>query len=227
MIPTTKNEKQKEKTTNSIIEGTNKLFLKNGWKDIGEIKRIDKSSHQIIIGKKYNRLTAIELHCLNERGLKLYRFKCDCGVEKIMPGFYVNLGRIKSCGCLRKEASSRIGKLARHNPGEAVKHILYNDYKRTAKKRKLSFELSLEVFLHLIEMPCRYCGNPPSNKKTSKRHFGSALYSGLDRVDNTKGYIEGNVVSCCKICNLAKRDTTLESFKAWIENVYKTTILSH
>jgi len=28
--------------------------------------------------------------------------------------------------------------------------------------------------------------------------------SGIDRLDNTKGYIIGNIVSCCTICNIIR-----------------------
>ncbi len=36
--------------------------------------------------------------------------------------------------------------------------------------------------------------------------------NGVDRVDSSRGYVKDNVVSCCKHCNLAKRDRTAEDF---------------
>ena len=30
--------------------------------------------------------------------------------------------------------------------------------------------------------------------------------AGMDRLDNSKGYVEGNVVSCCYDCNTARFD---------------------
>ena len=36
--------------------------------------------------------------------------------------------------------------------------------------------------------------------------------NGIDRVDNKKCYVSGNVVSCCKFCNYAKNMNILEEF---------------
>lgn len=35
---------------------------------------------------------------------------------------------------------------------------------------------------------------------------------GLDRVDNFKGYYLDNIVACCRLCNLMKRDLPCEVF---------------
>jgi len=43
--------------------------------------------------------------------------------------------------------------------------------------------------------------------------------NGIDRQDNAKGYIPGNCVSCCRICNYAKHALTLEEFKSWIQRL--------
>jgi hypothetical protein len=47
---------------------------------------------------------------------------------------------------------------------------------------------------------CEYCGREaiPTN--------------GIDRVDNLIGYVDGNVVSCCKTCNYMKGTLCRESF---------------
>lgn len=48
--------------------------------------------------------------------------------------------------------------------------------------------------------------------------------NGIDRVNNDLGYINNNVVSCCKTCNLAKSSLTLIEFKNWINNLIKHTL---
>ncbi len=35
------------------------------------------------------------------------------------------------------------------------------------------------------------------------------------RVDNSRGYVEDNVVTCCKICNVAKAKQPRADFEAW------------
>jgi hypothetical protein len=44
---------------------------------------------------------------------------------------------------------------------------------------------------------------------------GRFIASGIDRVDNSKGYIPGNCVACCGTCNLAKRELTVDEFLTW------------
>jgi hypothetical protein len=45
-------------------------------------------------------------------------------------------------------------------------------------------------------------------------------YSGIDRLDNNIGYVSGNCVPCCSVCNYAKRDMTVDQFKNWIKRIY-------
>lgn len=71
----------------------------------------------------------------------------------------------------------------------------YSNAKSLAKKRNISFDLSLEEYIKLIEENCFYCNG----------YFGKVeTQCGLDRKDNSKGYSVDNCVSCCTICNRAK-----------------------
>lgn len=67
--------------------------------------------------------------------------------------------------------------------------------KGCAKKRGLSWELSKDQLVELRSKPCTYCGG--DLPKTG---------SGLDRLDNAKGYTLDNVVSCCTSCNRTRGD---------------------
>lgn len=55
-----------------------------------------------IIGKKFNRLTAIE-RIYDDSGCVKYLFRCDCGKEKVIKKYSVVNGLTKSCGCLSNE----------------------------------------------------------------------------------------------------------------------------
>lgn len=65
-----------------------------------------------------------------------------------------------------------------------------------AKYKKLEWNISFEDYNKLIAQPCYYCEYP-----TEIETIG-----GLDRLDNSKGYLLENVVSCCLLCNNARRD---------------------
>lgn len=77
-------------------------------------------------------------------------------------------------------------------------------YKSSAKKRGKEWLLTDEQARKLFLMSCEYCGAEPKP------------CNGIDRVDNTLGYISNNVVACCSFCNMAKRDHTLDEWNEWI-----------
>lgn len=63
--------------------------------------------------------------------------------------------------------------------------------KCNARKRNKEWDIDLENYTFLISQPCKYCGGNLSEETGSS----------LDRKDNEKGYIMGNVNPCCKACN--------------------------
>jgi hypothetical protein len=71
-------------------------------------------------GQKYHRLTLVETVGYNIRGVMLWRAKCDCGGEMIASGSRMKCGKVKSCGCFRREDSS-IRHKARHAANAAMR----------------------------------------------------------------------------------------------------------
>ena len=55
-----------------------------------------------LTGKKFNRLTVIRRAYDKDKHAS-WLCKCDCGNETVVLGKYLKNGRIKSCGCFRKE----------------------------------------------------------------------------------------------------------------------------
>lgn len=100
---------------------------------------------------------------------------------------------------------------------------LLSQLKRRYLKKGLTSNLSAKEVLDLVKLNCHYCNSEPSNQKIYKqRHFQyTFIYNGLDRIDSKKGYIRGNVVTCCKKCNLAKSDMTYQDFINHIIKIYK------
>jgi hypothetical protein len=96
---------------------------------------------------------------------------------------------------------------------------LFGRYKSQAKSRGYSFELEKEEFKTLTVSNCHYCGQTP--KSVAKSFSSSYVYNGVDRKNNTQGYHTYNVVSCCDVCNRAKRDLSYEDFTSWIGNLIK------
>ncbi len=82
---------------------------------------------------------------------------------------------------------------------------------RNAKKRELVWEIELQDFEWLCTLNCYYCTGV----------FGRTTHhAGLDRIDNSKGYIFSNVVACCRVCNAVKSNVfSLEETVAMINRV--------
>ena len=146
--------------------------------------------------------------------------RCDCGNLTDVTVYSLNSGTTKSCGCqlLRKQKT---------NVKESVFKKVATDYKHKAKKRGIEWNLSQDQVFKLIDRNCHYCGIEPSNTSTIHKQSKKAKYSGIDRINNNIGYVEGNVVPCCAQCNYAKMGMSDIEFKNWIEAVYRHMFNSH
>lgn len=107
---------------------------------------------------------------------------------------------------------------------------LIKKYITNAKKRNLEWSLSEDEALELFSSDCYYCGVYPSqefnyynSEKYTKETYlkNTTFYNGIDRIDNNKGYFLMNCVPCCKKCNYAKRDMSIEEFEEWIDQLIK------
>ena len=64
-----------------------------------------------LTGKKFNRLTVLELGERNSSGQIQWKCKCECGNIVYATSYYLKSGHTKSCGCLNREnASNRFKK---------------------------------------------------------------------------------------------------------------------
>ena len=150
--------------------------------------------------------------------------ECRCTCGKIIKTNYYNAasGNTRSCGCLRADFLQHQAKVLgcfrlQLSPGEAAFNSLFSGYRRDAAKRRLVFNISKDIFRSLVQRPCSYCDQKPANMAKT-RHLGSGafIYSGLDRVDSTKGYTLANIIPSCATCNKAKLRMTLPDFKTWV-----------
>ena len=84
--------------------------------------------------------------------------------------------------------------------------------------------IGLQTFKELVVQPCVYCGFEASNEVRDRRSRLVLRINGVDRIDNTKGYVEGNVAPSCRYCNAAKNDRKLKYFLHWIAEVYHKSV---
>jgi hypothetical protein len=162
-----------------------------------------------LTGKRFGNLTALSLdgHAGSHRAWKC---RCDCGTTKKIDIGNLVAGRTQSCGCQQgKELAT----------GVAQMNSMFATYRRSAVARGFEFKLSREQFENLVKKSCVYCGEEPKFRQKKELSSG-VLANGIDRLDSLSGYLLENCVPCCRVCNRAKSDMTLEEFKAWVARVH-------
>lgn len=90
----------------------------------------------------------------------------------------------------------------------------YRSWKKGAEKRGIEWSLDID-YLKSLPLKCFYT-NELLTFEVKKINTIS-----LDRVDNSKGYVVGNVVFCCWYINEMKSDYTLREFLQYCEIVFK------
>jgi len=164
------------------------------------------------VGNVYGKLTVESLDRVvgSER---FWRCRCACGTTVSKRGSDLRGGRTLACSlfCFKSDSFP-----------ETCMNQLISITKRSAKLRRLEYSLSCEEHALIAKSNCYYCGAPPANElKTIRTKKVKLKYSGIDRVDPTKGYVSGNVRPCCVDCNKAKLDRTEEEFFLWVSRIHQ------
>lgn len=172
-----------------------------------------------VLGKTFNYLTPKEEVQYDRR---YWKCDCYCGKEVTIRETYILNGHTKSCGC--EGSRAKIQHLNCKPAGESARNSIYGNAKNHAKKRKIKFILTKEEYFEIAENNCYYCNQDPKDS-CYKNANGNIKVSGIDRVDSSKGYENGNCVPCCKYCNAFKLELPQSDFylkaKQLVENLKK------
>lgn len=172
-----------------------------------------------ISGEQYGRLTPVVY-----TGGSNWICECSCGNFVEVRTNKLRSGNTKSCKCYR---NTLLAEERRLGSGTAAFGELYRRYAKTARVRNYVFELSKEEVMELATDDCYYCGQPPSQVVNHRDCFGTFTYNGIDRLDNTIGYVSDNVVTCCKTCNYAKNTLHINDFREWVKRISDRELKGH
>lgn len=183
-----------------------------------------------LLGQKFARLLVIaEAAPVGVRKRPAWLCRCDCGNQKVVKSEELKNGDTKSCGCWNQEkrkerAFGFYSVNIKYTPQEASARAVWR------KRYKDEGNLSFEDFWQLSQLPCYYCETAPNttynaakdDNKSSQiaKDTGDFTFNGLDRIDSSLPHTLSNVVPCCKWCNYAKRERTLEEFKTWVDRIH-------
>lgn len=157
--------------------------------------------------KRFGKLLVLDRISASRQGSATWKCLCDCGVEKILSSDHLTRKNnpVKSCGCRIKE---------RRGPNHPdwkgcglisgnwwYNHVLRN--RKSARKNPPEVKVTIEYAWDLFEKQNGRC-----KLSDIELRFGSTTQNNtasLDRIDSSKGYIEGNVQWVHKDINFMKR----------------------
>jgi hypothetical protein len=143
---------------------------------------------QIEAGVRYNFLTTLREATREERPSPRHNYwlcVCDCGKEKFVSSTFLVSGEVKSCGCLRDKSIK----------DRATKHGEYGSltYRRWAGMKARCNSDCMKPYYHQRH-GITVCDRWRDSYQAFKEDMGECPTDKhtLDRIDGSKGYIQGN-----------------------------------
>jgi hypothetical protein len=96
---------------------------------------------------------------------------------------------------------------------------LHKANKNLSERHGKLFTLDLEDSIKIYKSNCYYCNIKPSNI-----FKGIYKYSGVDRIDSTRGYEKDNTRACCFNCNRAKSNLPEGVFLKLISDIFTNRV---
>jgi hypothetical protein len=165
-----------------------------------------------LTGLKFNKLTAVERLevARGSNGEYLWKCQCECGKQRIVRRS--NLLRLVVKGCEDCGGQHRyFGNGSQRIPPLHYKKVTQSTFYRIskgAKERHIEFSVSMQYMGDLFEFQgelCALSGLPIQMPMRSRDTYKLSNLASLDRIDNSKGYVEGNVQWVHKDINYMKQ----------------------
>jgi len=176
------------------------------------------------IGDTIGKLTVLDI--LNKKKSKFkydiydYKCRCECGNEIIRSKKQLVTRATekyeKSCGC--EITRQRLSNVKRYN-GIPIKYL--TSIKDGAKNRELEYSVSDEYVSNLYHKQNKKCALTGKNISFYCDSKNGKTNASLDRINNDKGYIEGNLQWVDTNINMLKLSWGVDEFKRMCDEVSK------
>ena len=159
-------------------------------------------------GQKFNRLKFI-CEDKSKHNIKYWKCECECGKIKNYDYYSIIKGYVKSCGCYHKDDVKNYN----WTGYKCIPGNYWNEFSRTARKRNIEFDITIEYGYSLYEKQNKKCklSNLPIEFETTNNKI-KTFQASLDRIDNNIGYVDGNVQWIVKEINYMKNKISEDKF---------------
>ena len=158
--------------------------------------------------QRFGHLTVVGVAGKTSRGQSIWKCLCDCGNYKDIRGYHLKGEKIRSCGCLKRETVN----IKWSGAGEIARWV-WNRYRISANRRKLDFGLTAEDMWKLVIGQNKKCSLTDELLTfVSDQRYQKDSNASLDRIDSSKGYVNGNVQWVTKNANIAKQKMSQQEF---------------
>lgn len=190
-----------------------------------------------LTGKNFGKLTVKDLAKTEDRA-RIWNCLCECGVVIQRATAQLNrsekLGFVQSCRtCAQRNNKAK-------DLGESSWRILFNNYVGGARRRNLDFKITFNEFQEICSKDCHYCESKPIKHNRYIREDGRLVskissftadrswiqWNGIDRKNNSVGYIVENCLPCCSFCNVMKGTLDYYDFIARCGTIYLVNKIS-
>jgi DNA-binding CsgD family transcriptional regulator len=114
---------------------------------------------------------------------------------------------------------------------ERIKGYMLRNVRSSAKRRNLEFDLDIEdislpKYCPLLEIPLNYNSYGTHKVLGIKEEYQSIGFNDssratIDRIDNSKGYVKGNIIILSRIANAMKNEANFNELTTFSKNILK------
>lgn len=158
-------------------------------------------------GQKFNRLKFIS-EDKTFYNKKYWICECECGKIKSYDYYFILKGTVKSCGCYHKDNVKNYN----WTGYKCIPGGYWNSLLKSSQDRNINFDITIKYAYYIYKkqhMKCKLSNLPIEFHTTNKNENFQAS---LDRIDNNKGYIKGNIQWVVKEINYMKNKIIEKNF---------------
>lgn len=166
-----------------------------------------------LTGQRFGKWAVIELSPRNSTKLPIkFKCLCDCGKYDNVSAQNLRGGLSTQCRYCNRKTQLRESH-GNWKGYELISGTIWHAIKFSAKRRDIEFNVSIDyawkIFLNQSNK-CAISGLDIYFAETCSQHFSGETTASLDRIDNTIGYVEGNIQWLHKDINKLKSDLPQE-----------------